>query len=349
MLGGVLLAAVAVIAVAIAISSSGGSSSNASPAAFKSAATKVDSQLSGIHQSGVTLGSPSAKVTVTEFGDLQCPICRDFAQGSEGQLIANEVKQGKAKLVYKSLETATASGATPNMFVPQQAAANAAGPQQKAWNYILTFYNSQGQEGTAYVNPELPRRDREVDPRAGTSRTGRARARAPSPRSRSRATNRKPPPAATTAPPRSSSPALRARPSRSSATPTTARCSRRSSRSLRRVDGEHSPPARDDRPGGHRLGVATYLTVVHYVGSARSPAPAGTAATRAARRFQSSQWSKLAGIPVALLGLIGYIAILGSLLVRDREETRLATLGFTTIGFGFSAYLTYREAASIHA
>ncbi len=152
MLGGVLLAAVAVIAVAIAISSSGGSSSNASPAAFKSAATKVDSQLSGIQQSGVTLGSPNAKVTVTEFGDLQCPICRDFAQGSEGQLIANEVKQGKAKLVYKSLETATGSGATPNMFVPQQAAANAAGPQQKAWNYILTFYNSQGQEGTAYVN-----------------------------------------------------------------------------------------------------------------------------------------------------------------------------------------------------
>jgi uncharacterized membrane protein len=64
---------------------------------------------------------------------------------------------------------------------------------------------------------------------------------------------------------------------------------------------------------------------------------------------QSSQWSKLAGVPVALLGLIGYIGILGSLLVREREGTRLATLGLTTIGFGFSAYLTYREAASIHA
>jgi protein-disulfide isomerase len=152
MVGGVLLAAVAVIAVAIAISSSGGSSSNASPAAFKSASAKVSSQLAGIQQSGVTLGSPNAKVTVTEFGDLQCPVCRDFAQGAEGQLIANEVKAGKAKLVYKSLETATGSGATPNMFVPQQAAANAAGAQQRAWNYILTFYNSQGQEGTAYVN-----------------------------------------------------------------------------------------------------------------------------------------------------------------------------------------------------
>jgi protein-disulfide isomerase len=152
MLGGVLLAAVAVIAVAIAVSSSGGSTTKSSPAAFKCAASTVDSQLAGIPQSGVTLGSPSAKVTVTEYGDLQCPICRDFALGSEAQLISNEVKSGKAKLVFKSLETATGNSPTPNIFPIQQAAANAAGPQGKAWNYILVFYHSQGQEGTAYVN-----------------------------------------------------------------------------------------------------------------------------------------------------------------------------------------------------
>jgi protein-disulfide isomerase len=153
MVGGVLLAAVAVVAVAIAISSSGGSSTpKATPAAFKSAASKVDSQLTGIQQSGVTLGSPNAKVTVTEYGDLQCPVCRDFALGASAQLIANDVKQGKAKLVYKSLETATGNSPNPGIFPTQQAAAYAAGGQGKAWNYILTFYNSQGQEGTAYVN-----------------------------------------------------------------------------------------------------------------------------------------------------------------------------------------------------
>jgi protein-disulfide isomerase len=152
MLGGVLLAAIAVVAVAIAISSSGGSSTpKATASAFKSAASTVDSQLAGISQSGVTLGSPSAKVTVTEFGDLQCPICRDFALGAGAQLIANEVKQGKAKLVYKSLETATGNSPNPNIFGTQQAAAYAAGAQAKAWNYILTFYHSQGQEGTGYV------------------------------------------------------------------------------------------------------------------------------------------------------------------------------------------------------
>src|SRR5437763_8979373 len=126
MLGGVLLAAIAVVAAAIAISSSGSSTPKATPSAFKSAASTVDTQVAGIPQTGVTLGSPSAKVTVTEFGDLQCPICKDFALGAEGQLIANEVKAGKVKLVYKSLETATGNSPNPNIFGTQQAAANAA-------------------------------------------------------------------------------------------------------------------------------------------------------------------------------------------------------------------------------
>jgi vitamin K epoxide reductase family protein len=36
-------------------------------------------------------------------------------------------------------------------------------------------------------------------------------------------------------------------------------------------------------------------------------------------------------------------------LAPDREESRLATLGLTLIGFAFSGYLTYRELFSIHA
>ena len=65
--------------------------------------------------------------------------------------------------------------------------------------------------------------------------------------------------------------------------------------------------------------------------------------------MQTSEYSKLAGVPVALIGLIGYIAILGSLLAPENETStvrdgRRCTLG----GFGFSAYLTYRELFSIH-
>ena len=92
------------------------------------------------------------------------------------------------------------------------------------------------------------------------------------------------------------------------------------------------------------LGVALYLTIIHYAGIN----PACTAG-QSCIKVQTSQWSRLAGIPVALLGLIGYVGILASLLVADREETRLATVGLTVVGFGFSAYLTYRELFSIHA
>ncbi len=94
------------------------------------------------------------------------------------------------------------------------------------------------------------------------------------------------------------------------------------------------------------LGIALtiYLTIVHYAGLK----PACTAG-QSCLRVQTSRWSEVAGVPVALMGLIGYIGILGTLLARDREESRIATLGLTLIGFAFSAYLTYREGHSIHA
>lgn len=94
------------------------------------------------------------------------------------------------------------------------------------------------------------------------------------------------------------------------------------------------------------LGIALtiYLTIVHYAGLK----PACTAG-QSCIKVQTSQWSEVKGIPVALIGLIGYIAIFVSLVIPDREEVRLATLGMTLIGFGFSVYLTYREGHSIHA
>lgn len=97
------------------------------------------------------------------------------------------------------------------------------------------------------------------------------------------------------------------------------------------------------------LGLASYLTYVHYAGFGALVCVGGHGGHSSCQTVQSSVWSKLDGVPVALLGLIGYIFIVGSLVVPDREETRLATLGLTLIGFGFSAYLTYRELFSIHA
>jgi protein-disulfide isomerase len=153
MLGGVVIGAVAIVAVLIAISagSGGGSAPKATSATAKAAATTVNALLSGIPQSGNRLGSPTAKVTVTEYGDLECPICKDFALGAEGQLVANDVRSGKVQLVYRSLETASGGSPIANVFPTQQAAALAAGKQSKGWNYIELFYHEQGPESTGYV------------------------------------------------------------------------------------------------------------------------------------------------------------------------------------------------------
>lgn len=158
MLGGMLVVAVAIVAVAIAVSSGGSSSPNLSKiTAGQTCKGSTDSAicnlLAGIPESGNTLGKPSAPVTVTEYGDLECPVCKDFATGGiENQLISNDVRSGKVKLVYRSLDTATGNGPNANLFGVQQASALAAGLQDKAWYYVEFFYHYQGQEGSGYVN-----------------------------------------------------------------------------------------------------------------------------------------------------------------------------------------------------
>jgi protein-disulfide isomerase len=156
MLGGVVLAAVAIVAVAIALSV-GGSTTTSAPknlAGTKAHSTvsPTNSLLAGIPQSAATLGEPSAKVTLTEYGDLQCPVCADFSETAEKTLISKDVRQGQVRLIYKSLATATLNGPNPGVFPTQQAAAYAAGLQNRAWYYILDFYQLQGTENTNYVN-----------------------------------------------------------------------------------------------------------------------------------------------------------------------------------------------------
>lgn len=91
------------------------------------------------------------------------------------------------------------------------------------------------------------------------------------------------------------------------------------------------------------IGVAGYLTYVHYAGI--SPQ---CVVGHGCERVQASHWAKLAGVPVAVLGLAGYVAILASLLVRT-ELGRLAGACVALVGLGFSVYLTYLELFEIKA
>lgn len=92
------------------------------------------------------------------------------------------------------------------------------------------------------------------------------------------------------------------------------------------------------------LGVAGYLTYVHYSGTT----PLCSIKGNPCSQVQKSRYSELAGVPVALIGLLGYVAILGSLLAPEGERARFVTMALTLGGFGFSAYLTYREVFTLN-
>lgn len=92
------------------------------------------------------------------------------------------------------------------------------------------------------------------------------------------------------------------------------------------------------------MAVAGYLTYVHYAGLEPFCAGGGGGC----ERVQSSSYAELAGVPVALLGLIGYALILASLAV-PAEPGRMAGALLALVGFGFSAYLTWVELFEIDA
>jgi len=151
-LGGVVVVVVvAIVVILIATGGGGGRTKVPEKHEQNAIANEVNARLEGIPQSGRTIGSPSAPVTMQYFGDLECPICKKFSDksGALPALIAGPVKDGKLRIEYMNLQTATRN---PETFKTQQKAAMAAGPQKKQWNYIELFYNEQGEEDTEYVN-----------------------------------------------------------------------------------------------------------------------------------------------------------------------------------------------------
>lgn len=91
------------------------------------------------------------------------------------------------------------------------------------------------------------------------------------------------------------------------------------------------------------IAVSAYLTYVHYEGL--KPV-CGLGAD--CEKVQTSAYAELLGVPVALLGLSGYLALLAALLV-DGENALMAAAVVALVGFGFSMYLTYRELFTIDA
>lgn len=81
------------------------------------------------------------------------------------------------------------------------------------------------------------------------------------------------------------------------------------------------------------IGVAGYLTWAHYAGTSVICIAGGGCET-----VQESSYAEVAGISVALIGLVGYATIL-ALVAWDAPVAQLAAATLAFVGLMFSAYL----------
>lgn len=109
----------------------------------------VKRELQGIPQSGLALGEPGAKVTLYEYGDLQCPVCKGFAEEIVPEVVESKVRSGEAKIEFRNYTIISEES------VPAAAAAIAAGQQGRGWYFLDVFYRNQGLEASGYVTDEF--------------------------------------------------------------------------------------------------------------------------------------------------------------------------------------------------
>lgn len=97
------------------------------------------------------------------------------------------------------------------------------------------------------------------------------------------------------------------------------------------------------------LAVSVYMTIYKYTGNEGMCLGSGDCSTVNASRF-----SEVSGIPVAVLGIVGYAAILIVLFYENRNDFfrkngTLLVFGMSLTGFLFTVYLVYLELYVIKA
>lgn len=89
-----------------------------------------------------SLGNPSAPITVVAFEDFECPFCQRFTQQTEPQLIQNEIKSGRARLVWKDFPLSIHAHTE-----KAHEAARCAWEQNKFWEYHDLLFKNQRELG----------------------------------------------------------------------------------------------------------------------------------------------------------------------------------------------------------
>jgi protein-disulfide isomerase len=112
--------------------------------------TQVEPSLfAGVTQHRAALGSPAAPLTLTEYADLQCPYCAQWARETLPVLVRDYVRTGKLRIVFRGLAFL---GSDSHKALR---AAHAAGRQNHLWDVVHGLYALQGAENSGWVSDHL--------------------------------------------------------------------------------------------------------------------------------------------------------------------------------------------------
>jgi protein-disulfide isomerase len=111
--------------------------------------TEASALLDGIPQDRALLGSPKAKVTMIQFEDLQCPICRRYQAEAFPSVVESYVRPGKVKLRMVGMAFIGPDSEKALLYTL------AAGEQGKLWQFQDALYANQGDENSGWVTDAL--------------------------------------------------------------------------------------------------------------------------------------------------------------------------------------------------
>jgi protein-disulfide isomerase len=134
---GAIVAAVVVVGVLVGISLVGGD--DGSVTSIENV-EQVQAEFEGVPSSGDTVGDPDAPITIVEYGDMACPVCKDASETSIPQVVDELVKTGEAKMVFRPIAFISRSSERGAL------GAEAAGMQDRMWEFITLIYANQGPE-----------------------------------------------------------------------------------------------------------------------------------------------------------------------------------------------------------
>jgi protein-disulfide isomerase len=111
----------------------------------------------GIEQEGAYIGPSDAATTITVFNDIQCSDCADYEIDTIDPLVEDYARTGEARLEFRHFSLA------PNDTTLAAIASEAAGMQDRQWQYLDTFVRNQDLGGGT-VNDQVLREVAEAVP-----------------------------------------------------------------------------------------------------------------------------------------------------------------------------------------